>query len=107
MASFGYKLMSEEHGPDTLVQNACRAEEAGFNFVAISDHFHPWLSSQGHSPFAWTVLGAIAARTKKIKLATAVTCPFIRYHPAVVAQSAATLQILSQGRFTLGLGAGE
>jgi G6PDH family F420-dependent oxidoreductase len=107
MATYGYKLMSEEHGPGALVQNACRAEEAGFDFVAISDHFHPWLSSQGHAPFAWTVLGAIAARTKKIKLATAVTCPFIRYHPAIVAQSAATLQVLSQGRFALGLGAGE
>ena len=107
MAKFGYKLMSEEHGPSELVRNASRAEEAGFEFVAISDHFHPWLSSQGHSPAAWTVLGAIAARTQRIGLVTAVTCPTIRYHPATVAQSAATLAILSGGRFTLGLGAGE
>jgi G6PDH family F420-dependent oxidoreductase len=107
MLKYGYKLMSEEHGPTDLVRNASRAEEAGFDFVAISDHFHPWLSSQGHSPAAWTVLGAIAARTQRIGLATAVTCPSIRYHPATVAQSAATLAILSNGRFTLGLGAGE
>lgn len=107
MASFGYKLMSEEHGPTELVQNAQRAEEAGFDFVAISDHFHPWLASQGHSPFAWTVLGAIAARTQRIGLTTAVTCPSVRYHPAIVAQFAATLGILSGDRFTLGLGSGE
>jgi G6PDH family F420-dependent oxidoreductase len=107
MANYGYKLMSEEHGPLELVRNASRAEEAGFDFVAISDHFHPWLSSQGHSPAAWTVLGAIAARTQRVGLVTAVTCPTIRYHPATVAQSAATLAVLSQGRFTLGLGAGE
>ena len=99
--------MSEEHGPAELVRNACRAEEVGFDFVAISDHFSPWLSTQGHSPAAWTVLGAIAARTQRIGLVTAVTCPTIRYHPATVAQSAATLAILSGGRFTLGLGAGE
>jgi G6PDH family F420-dependent oxidoreductase len=107
MANYGYKLMSEEHGPIELVRNAARAEEAGFDFVAISDHFHPWLSSQGHSPAAWTVLGSIAARTQRVGLVTAVTCPTIRYHPATVAQSAATLSILSGGRFTLGLGAGE
>jgi G6PDH family F420-dependent oxidoreductase len=75
--------------------------------VAISDHFHPWLSAQGHSPFAWTVLGAIAARTSRVGLVTAVTCPTLRYHPAIVAQAAATLARLSGGRFTLGLGAGE
>lgn len=107
MPKYGYKLMSEEHGPNDLVRNASRAEEAGFDFVAISDHFHPWLSSQGHSPAAWTVLGAIAARTQRIGLVTAVTCPTIRYHPATVAQSAATLALLSDGRFTLGLGSGE
>jgi G6PDH family F420-dependent oxidoreductase len=107
MATYGYKLMSEEHGPKALVQNACRAEEAGFDFVAISDHFHPWLSSQGHSPLAWTVLGAIAARTQRVRLATAVTCPTVRYHPAIVAQFAATLAVLSDHRFTLGLGSGE
>jgi G6PDH family F420-dependent oxidoreductase len=107
MTSYGYKLMSEEHGPIDLVRNAGRAEEAGFDFVAISDHFHPWLAEQGHSPAAWTVLGAIAARTQRVGLVTAVTCPIIRYHPATVAQSAATLALLSGGRFTLGLGSGE
>lgn len=78
MMSYGYKLMSEEHGPRDLVRNACRAEQAGFDFVAISDHYDPWLYSQGHSPPAWTVLGAIAARTQRIGLATAVTCPTSR-----------------------------
>jgi G6PDH family F420-dependent oxidoreductase len=107
MPNYGYKLMSEEHGPNDLVRNASRAEEVGFDFVAISDHFHPWLSAQGHSPAAWTVLGAIAARTQRVGLVTAVTCPSIRYHPATVAQSAATLALLSNGRFTLGLGSGE
>src|SRR5262249_19598661 len=82
-------------------------EAAGFDFVAISDHFHPWLTSQGHSPFAWSILGAIAARTQRIGLVTAVTCPFLRYHPAIIAQAAATLPRLSDGRLTLGLGTGE
>ena len=103
----GYKLMSEEHGPRTLVENAKRAERLGFDFVAISDHFFPWVDAQGHAPFAWSVLGAIAASTTSLKLATAVTCPTFRYHPAIVAQAAATLGVLSQGRFTLGLGSGE
>src|SRR3977135_846967 len=106
MMSYGYKLMSEEHGPRDLVRNACRAEQAGFDFVAISDHYDPWLYSQGHSPQAWSVLGAIAATTERIGLATAVTCPTIRYHPAVVAQFATTLAVLSGGRFQLGVGAG-
>jgi G6PDH family F420-dependent oxidoreductase len=107
MPTYGYKLMSEEHAPDALVRNACRAEELGFDFVAISDHYHPWLSTQGHSPFAWSVLGAIAARTERVGLVTAVTCPTFRYHPAIVAQAAATVGCLSGGRFTLGLGSGE
>lgn len=107
MTSYGYKLMSEEHSPHELVRNACRAEQAEFDFAAISDHYDPWLQSQGHSPQAWTVLGAIAATTERIGLATAVTCPTIRYHPTVVAQFAATLAVLSGERFTLGLGAGE
>jgi len=102
MPRFGYKLMSEEHAPAALVDNARSAEAAGFDFVAISDHFHPWLRSQGHSPYAWTVLGAIAARTERIGLVTAVTCPFLRYHPVIVAQAAATLACLSGGRLTLG-----
>jgi G6PDH family F420-dependent oxidoreductase len=103
----GYKLMAEGFAPKELVRQAIKAEEAGFDFVEISDHFHPWLDVQGHSPFAWTVLGAIAARTDRLGLATGVTCPTVRYHPAIIAQAAATLAILSDDRFTLGIGAGE
>jgi G6PDH family F420-dependent oxidoreductase len=107
MLKLGYKLMSEEHGPKDLVRNACRAEEAGFDFAAISDHFSPWLEEEGHSPQAWPVLGAIAQATSRLGLMTSVTCPTMRYHPAIVAQAAATLGLLSDDRFTLGLGAGE
>ncbi|GAB3654163.1 TIGR03557 family F420-dependent LLM class oxidoreductase [Actinocorallia lasiicapitis] len=103
----GYKLMAEAFGPAELVRQAVHAERAGFDFVEISDHFHPWLESQGHAPFAWTVLGAIAERTERIGLATGVTCPTVRYHPAIIAQAAATLAVLSGERFTLGLGSGE
>ena len=107
MARFGYKLMTEEHGPKALVANAVRAERAGFDFVSISDHFHPWLDAQGHAPFAWSVLGAIAPATAKIGIATGLTCPVLRYHPAIVAQAAATIAVMSDGRFTLSVGAGE
>jgi G6PDH family F420-dependent oxidoreductase len=103
----GYKLAAEAFGPAELIRQAVRAEQAGFDFVEISDHFHPWLDNQGHSPFAWTVLGAIAAKTDKIGLATGVTCPTVRYHPAVIAQAAATLALVSEGRFLLGVGSGE
>jgi G6PDH family F420-dependent oxidoreductase len=103
----GYKLMSEEHGPTGLIDNARRAEAAGFDLAAISDHFSPWLEEQGHSPLAWVVLGAIANATSRIGLMTAVTCPTMRYHPAVIAQGAATLALISNSRFTLGLGSGE
>jgi G6PDH family F420-dependent oxidoreductase len=103
----GYKLFAEAFPPKELVAQAVRAEEAGFDFVEISDHYHPWLFSHDHSGFAWSVLGAIAARTERIELATGVTCPFLRYHPAIVAQAAATTAVLSDGRFTLGVGAGE
>ncbi|WFE30420.1 TIGR03557 family F420-dependent LLM class oxidoreductase [Solwaraspora sp. WMMD791] len=103
----GYKLATEAFGPAELIAQAVRAEQAGFDFVEMSDHFHPWLDSQGHSPFTWSVLGAIAARTDRIGLATGVTCPSLRYHPAIVAQAAATMALLSDGRFTLGVGAGE
>ena len=103
----GYKLFAEVFSPQELVAQAVRAEEAGFDFVEISDHYHPWLFSHDHSGFAWSVLGAIAARTGRIELATGVTCPFLRYHPAVIAQAAATTALLSDGRFTLGVGAGE
>lgn len=107
MVQFGYKLMTEEHSPQALLRNARRAEEAGFDFLAISDHYHPWISEQGHAGFAWSILGGIAAQTERVALMTAVTCPFLRYHPALIAQAAATIAIMSGGRFTLGLGAGE
>jgi G6PDH family F420-dependent oxidoreductase len=107
MIKLGYKLMSEEHGPNDLVRNAKSAEQASFDFAAISDHFFPWLEEQGHAPLAWSVLGAIANATSRIGLMTAVTCPTVRYHPAIIAQGAATVALLSNDRFTLGLGAGE
>jgi len=103
----GYKLAAEAFGPKELIRQAVRAEECGFDFVEISDHYHPWLDVQGHSPFAWSVLGAIAARTTRLRLATGVTCPTVRYHPAIIAQAAATLAIISDDRFTLGVGSGE
>jgi G6PDH family F420-dependent oxidoreductase len=106
MVKLGYKLMAEEHGPADLVRNARRAEQAGFDFAAISDHYFPWLEEQGHSPFAWSVLGAVAQATK-LPLMTSVTCPIMRYHPAIIAQATATMGLLTEGRFTLGLGAGE
>jgi G6PDH family F420-dependent oxidoreductase len=107
MVKLGYKLMTEEHGPADLVRNAKRAEQAGFAFAAISDHYFPWLEEQGHAPFAWSVLGAVAQATEHLGLMTSVTCPIMRYHPAIVAQAAATMGLLADGRFTLGLGAGE
>lgn len=107
MIKLGYKLMSEEHGPKELVANLLQAEEAGFDLAAISDHFSPWLEEQGHAPLAWSVLGACAQATTRIGLMTAVTCPIMRYHPAIIAQAAATVALLSEDRFTLGLGAGE
>ncbi|MFJ8545302.1 TIGR03557 family F420-dependent LLM class oxidoreductase [Streptomyces sp. NPDC093586] len=103
----GYKLASEAFAPGELVRQAVAAEAAGFDFVEMSDHFHPWLDNQGHSSFTWTVLGAIAARTERIQLATGVTCPTVRYHPAIIAQAAATLALVSDGRFVLGVGSGE
>jgi G6PDH family F420-dependent oxidoreductase len=105
--SFGYTLMTEQSGPRELVRYAVAAEEAGFDFEVSSDHYSPWLTEQGHAPYAWTVLGAVAQATSRVGLMTYVTCPTMRYHPAVVAQKAATLQILAEGRFTLGMGAGE
>jgi len=86
MVKLGYKLMSEQHGPADLVRNAKGAEQAGFDFAAISDHYFPWLEEQGHAPFAWSVLGAVAEATEHLGLMTAVTCPIMRYHPAIVAQ---------------------
>lgn len=107
MTAFGYTMMCEQSAPDQLVGDVRQAEEAGFDFSVISDHYQPWLDAQGHSPYAWAVLGAAANATERIGLMTYVTCPTLRYHPAVVAQKAATVQILSGNRFRLGLGAGE
>ena len=107
MTRFGYTLMAEQSGPRELVRYAVAAEEVGFDFEVSSDHYSPWLTEQGHAPHAWTVLGAVAQATSRVGLMTYVTCPTMRYHPAVVAQKAATLQILAEGRFTLGLGSGE
>jgi len=107
MVSFGYTLSSEEHGPQALVANARRAEELGFDFVSISDHYHPWVTAQGHSPFVWSVLGAIAASTEHIEVGVGVTCPILRIHPAVLAQAAATTSLLFDGRFFFGVGTGE
>src|SRR5690242_16322903 len=107
MTRFGYTLMTEQSGPRELVRYAATAEDLGFDFEVMSDHYSPWLTEQGHAPYAWTVLGAVAQATSRVGLMTYVTCPTLRYHPAVVAQKAATLQILAEGRFTLGLGSGE
>jgi coenzyme F420-dependent glucose-6-phosphate dehydrogenase len=105
--AFGYTLSSEERTPRELVANARRAEEAGFEFLSISDHFHPWVSAQGHSPFVWSVLGAIATSTERISVGVGVTCPTTRIHPAIIAQASATTSLLLQGRFLLGVGTGE
>lgn len=104
---FGYSLYCEGFDPRDIINQAILAEENGFDFVVISDHFHPWLTSQKHAGFAWSILGAIAQATSNIQLATMVTCPIIRYHPALVAQMSATMAVISDGRFTLGLGTGE
>ncbi|RNE59286.1 TIGR03557 family F420-dependent LLM class oxidoreductase [Cryobacterium tepidiphilum] len=107
MTRFGYTLMTEQSGPKDLVRYAIAAENAGYDFEVSSDHYSPWLSSQGHAPYAWSVLGAVAQATSRVELATYVTCPTVRYHPAVIAQKAATMQLLADGRFILGLGSGE
>ncbi|MCW2780100.1 MAG: coenzyme F420-dependent N5,N10-methylene tetrahydromethanopterin reductase [Marmoricola sp.] len=107
MTRYGYTLMTEQSGPADLVRYAAAAEQAGFDFEVMSDHYSPWLDTQGHAPYAWSTLGAVTQVTERVELMTYVTCPTLRYHPAVVAQKAATVQILSDGRFTLGLGAGE
>ena len=104
---FGYALSSEEHRPADLIANAVRAEEGGFEFALISDHYHPWVDAQGHSPFVWTVLGGIARETSTLEVGTGVTCPMIRIHPAIIAQAAATTADLFDGRFFLGVGTGE
>jgi G6PDH family F420-dependent oxidoreductase len=107
MAQIGYTMMCEQTPPKQLVSDVVMAERAGFDYAAISDHYLPWLEEMGHSPYAWSVLGAAAVMTEQMPLMTYVTCPIMRYHPAVVAQKAATIGVMSDGRFTLGLGAGE
>ena len=107
MAEIGYKLSSEEFGPTDLVRFAVRAEQAGFEFALASDHYHPWSDRQGQSPFVWTLLGAIGQATTRMRIGTAVTCPTIRIHPAIIAQAAATTAALMGDRFFLGVGTGE
>jgi G6PDH family F420-dependent oxidoreductase len=107
MIELGYALSSEEHAPNDLVRDAARAEEAGFTFALISDHYHPWIDAQGHSPFVWSVIGGIAGATERLRLGTGVTCPILRTHPAVIAQAAATSAAMMPGRFFLGVGTGE
>jgi G6PDH family F420-dependent oxidoreductase len=107
VTEFGYALSSEEHRPSDLVDHARRAEESGFSFALISDHYHPWIDRQGQSPFVWGVLGAIAQATERLVVGTGVTCPTIRTHPAIIAQAAATAASLMPNRFFLGVGTGE
>jgi coenzyme F420-dependent glucose-6-phosphate dehydrogenase len=107
MVSFGYTLSSEEHPPRALVDNARHAEQAGFDFLSISDHFHPWVGAQGHSPFVWSVLGGIATVTDRIDVGVGVTCPTTRIHPVIVAQAVATTALMFEGRFFVGVGTGE
>jgi G6PDH family F420-dependent oxidoreductase len=107
MTRFGYTLMTEQSGPKQLVGYAVGAEEAGFDFEVSSDHYFPWLEAMGHAGYAWSMLGAVAQATERVELMTYVTCPTMRYHPVVVAQKAATMALLSDDRFTLGVGSGE
>ena len=107
MVEIGYTLSSEEFGPRDLVWFARRAEEVGFSFALVSDHYHPWTDRQGHSPFVWSVIGGVAGATERLRLGTGVTCPLIRIHPAIVAQAAATSEAMMPGRFFLGVGTGE
>jgi len=103
----GYFLSCEEWGPQELVRQALKAKAAGFERLWISDHYHPWNDQQGHSAFVWSMIGAIAQATEGMPLTTAVTCPTMRIHPAIVAQAAATSAILLNGNFCLGVGSGE
>jgi coenzyme F420-dependent glucose-6-phosphate dehydrogenase len=107
MVTLGYALSSEEHPAQDLVRFAKRAEEVGFEYASISDHFHPWIDRQGESTFVFSVVGAISNATKRLRIMTGVTCPIVRYHPAIVAHAASTLETLMPGRFMLGVGTGE
>jgi G6PDH family F420-dependent oxidoreductase len=106
MVSIGYFLASEEFGPKELIRQARMAEETGFERLWISDHFHPWNDAQGNSPFVWSVIGALSEATS-LPITTAVTCPTVRIHPAIIAQAAATAAVQTEGRFVLGVGSGE
>ena len=99
MVQIGYKLSSEEQRPSDLVRYAARAEDAGFTFAMISDHYHPWIDKQGQSPFVWCVIGGVAEATEQLQLGTGVTCPTVRIHPAIIAQAAATAAAMMEGRF--------
>ena len=107
MVEIGYALSCEEHPPNDLIRYARRAEETGFTFALISDHYHPWVDRQGQSPFVWSVIGGIAQTTQHLRLGTGVTCPTMRLHPAIIAQAAATSAAMMPGRFFLGVGTGE
>src|SRR3954471_19995510 len=102
----GYFLSCEENDPRSLVAQAKQAQEAGFHALWISDHYHPWNDEQGHSPFVWSTIGALAEATQ-LPVTTGVTCPTVRIHPAIIAQAAATSAVLHEGRFALGVGTGE
>ncbi|HYI25469.1 MAG TPA: TIGR03557 family F420-dependent LLM class oxidoreductase [Thermomicrobiales bacterium] len=107
MVKLGYAISSEEFRPSDCVANAVEAEATGFAYALISDHFHPWMDSQGHSPLVWSVLGGIAHATRSLEIGTGVTCPLIRTHPVIIAQAAATIADMMPGRFFLGVGTGE
>lgn len=107
MTKFGLTVSAEEHPPSKCVEIAVAAEEAGFDFISISDHFHPWVGEQGHSPFVWSVLGAIAQATTTLEVGVGVSCPIMRIHPAISAHAAATTSCLLGDRFTWGVGTGE
>ena len=105
--TFGYTLSSEEHCPSDLLAFARRAEAASFQFLSLSDHYHPWTSAQGHSPFSWAMLGALSRVTERVRVGVGVTCPIMRVHPAILAQATATTSLLFEGRFFWGVGTGE
>ncbi|GAB7018072.1 TIGR03557 family F420-dependent LLM class oxidoreductase [Halostagnicola bangensis] len=107
MVELGFTLSSEEHGPNELVEYGVRAEEVGFDFLSVSDHFHPWVSAQGESPFVWSVLAGLASQTDEIEIGVGVTCPTIRIHPVNIAHAVATTQVMADGRFSFGVGTGE
>ncbi|MBA2449378.1 MAG: TIGR03557 family F420-dependent LLM class oxidoreductase [Chloroflexi bacterium] len=107
MVEIGYKLSSEEHAPNDLIQHARRAEEVGFTFAMIADHYHPWVDRQGQAAFVWSILGAVAHATDRLRVGTGVTCPTVRVHPAIIAQAAATVEAMMPGRFMLGVGSRE